>query len=184
MAGILVGLFGVILITLLPILTKGGSVTGHITGNIFFVVQIFIWSLYTIGSRHLTSVKGYSPTTISGISFFTTTFVFGLISIFTVQQKHVAAALVPSNILLLLYLGIFVTVITYLLYQWAIKYSSATTATLNSYIGPVFAIGINCLFLGESITLAILFGLVLILSGLWMIGGSDVLQKMKGVRIR
>ena len=50
-----------------------------------------------------------------------------------------------------LHLGIFVTVAPLLLYQWTIKLSSATTASLTS-ISTGFGVIFNMIFLGEQLT--------------------------------
>jgi drug/metabolite transporter (DMT)-like permease len=177
--GITIGLIGVFFITLLPVVSRGESVSGTVLGNIFFVIQIFIWSLYTIGSRHIITTKKYSLITISCVSFLTTSIIFGFISLFTFEPRYLTAALNPRTIILLLYLGVMVTVVTYLLYQWAIKHSSATTASLNSYIGPVFAVLVNYMFLGETITSAFLFGSIFVFIGIFIVSGSGIFREAK-----
>jgi drug/metabolite transporter (DMT)-like permease len=177
--GILLGLVGVLFIALLPSITKGGSVTGTLTGNIFFVLAVLVWSLYTIGSRQAIAKKGYSPLTVSSISIFTTTIFFLCVSLFTFKSDHIPILTHPSTILIVLQLGIFATVATYLLFQYAVKHSSASTAVLGNYIGPVFSILVNVIVLGEIVTPSFLFGTALILVGVVVISGSGLLQEAK-----
>jgi drug/metabolite transporter (DMT)-like permease len=180
LAGITIGLCGVILIALLPVLEKGTAITGSLWGNTFFILAILVFPWYTVGSRRAITTLKYSPITITSISIFTTTFVFFLISLFTFRLDYIPLILEPSILWLILYLGIFVTAATYLLYQWAVKYSSATTAALGSYLQPVFAIILNIIFLHEIVTPLFLLGGIIVLAGVIIAGGVNVWREMRG----
>lgn len=180
MIGIFIGLLGVIFIVILPFIEKGVVVSGSFPGNYFFLAAIFAWSLYLIGSRHAISVKKYSPITVTSTSVFTTTFIFFLISIFTYRPLYTSVLIQPTTILLFLHLGIFVTAAAYLLVQWAILHSSATTASLNSYLQTVFGLIFNAVFLGEVITSRFLFGTALVFTGVIIASGANLFQEIKG----
>jgi drug/metabolite transporter (DMT)-like permease len=77
-------------------------------------------------------------------------------------------ALSGINPYLLLYYGAAVTVVTFLLHQWAIQHSSATTASLTNYLQPVFAFIYNTIFIGETITVEFLLGSLLVLFGVFI----------------
>jgi drug/metabolite transporter (DMT)-like permease len=177
--GILVGFTGILFIAFLPTLSQGESISGNITGNLFFVFAAVVWSFYTISSRRAIADKDYSPVTVTSMFLFTTTAVFFVVSLFTFKPSYIPALLQPSTILLVLHLGIVVTVATYLLFQWAVKHSSATTASLQNYIGPVFNILVNVAVLKETITPAFLIGAALILTGVVITSGSGLLQEVK-----
>ncbi len=177
--GICIGLVGVVFVALLPAIFRGESVTGNIRGNIFFVCAVLAWSLYTIGSRKAIANQKYSPLTVASMSIFTTGALFFIISLFTFQPHYWITLKQPSLLLLILHLGTIVTVATFLLYQWVIKHSSAGTAALGNYIGPIFAILSNVIFLGEVITPAFILGTALILIGIVVISGSGLLQEAK-----
>lgn len=177
--GILVGFAGILFIAFLPALAKGESVSGNITGNMFFIFAAVAWSFYTISSRRAIADKGYSPVAVTSIFLFVTTAVFFVISLFTFKSSYIPTLAVPSTLALVLHLGIIVTVATYLLYQWAIKHSSATTASLQNYIGPIFSILVNVTFLGETITPAFLIGTALVLVGVVIASSSGLLQEVK-----
>lgn len=176
--GIGIGFVGISFIALLPVITHGALI-GTLSGNIFFVFAIIVWALYTIGSRRAISVKGYSPLTVTAVFFFTATAVFFVVSLFTFQPRYLPILAQPSTLLLVLHLGIFVTVVTYLLYQWAIKHSSATTASLQNYIGPIFSILVNVAILKETITPAFVAGTALVLIGVVITESSGLLQEIK-----
>jgi drug/metabolite transporter (DMT)-like permease len=178
--GISIGLCGVTLIALLPLLEKGAGVTGSLPGNIFFFLAILVFPMYTILSRRAIATQGYSPITITGVSLFTTAAVFFVISLFTFNPRQLPQLVQPNIIILLLYLGIFVTALSYLLYQWAVKHSSATTVSLSSNLQPVFAIILNIIFLGESITPMFLLGGAIVISGVAIAGGGTMWREMRG----
>ncbi|MCX6791481.1 MAG: DMT family transporter [Candidatus Gottesmanbacteria bacterium] len=178
-AGIILGLIGVLFIALLPVITKGESITGNIQGNLFFLLAALVWALYTVGSRNSIAAKGYSPLTVTSVFMFTACIVFAFISVFTFQSRYIGIIAQPSIILLVLHLGTLVTVFTYLLFQWAVKHSSATTASLQHYIGPIFSILVNVTVLKETVTPAFLVGTALVLIGVVIANGSGLLQEVK-----
>ncbi len=180
LTGIIIGLIGVLVIVILPAIEKGQVISGGFPGNFFFVGAVLVWSFYTIGSRRAIDKQGYSPITVTGISIFTTTAVFFIISLFTFRTSYIQPLTNPFIVLLILHLGIFVTVATYLLFQWAVKHSSATTASFNVYLQPFFAVFFNILFLGEHITLPFILGTILVGIGVFVAGGSQTLREVRG----
>lgn len=166
LTGIVIGLFGALLIGVLPSFEKGQRISGDLTGNVFFGLAMLSWAFYTIGSRHLISSKKITGFQLSSISIFLSALIFGATSSVHWKQSYVSLLSSPTNLLLFLHLGILVTVATYLLYQWSIQHSSATTASLNLYIQPVFAVLFNMLFLGERITTGFIIGSVFVFLGI------------------
>jgi drug/metabolite transporter (DMT)-like permease len=162
--GIGIGLFGALLISLLPVLEKGSQINGDILGNLFIFFAMVFWAIYTIGSQHAIR-RGYSPITITSMSLFVSAFIFCIITLLTYHGNLLISFSRPDTLLLLLHLSLLVTVATYLLYQWAIKHSSGTTASLNIYLQPVFGLGINALLLGERVTTGLLIGSTFVILG-------------------
>jgi drug/metabolite transporter (DMT)-like permease len=177
--GIFIGLCGVVLVALLPALEKGANITGSFPGNIFFFLAILIFPLYTIFSRRATATLRYSPITVTSVSIFTTTVVFFFISLVTFNPQKLPLLFTPTILLLSLYLGIAVTASTYLLYQWAIKYSSATTAALGSYLQPVFGIVLNIIFLHETVTPLFLTAGAIVLTGVFIASGETAWREIR-----
>ena len=81
--------------------------------------------------------------------------------------------------LIIIQLGIFVTVATYLLLQWAIKHSSAPTAALNQYLQPIFAVIFNFFFLGERVTTGFVFGSIIVFAGVFLATGERFFAEVK-----
>src|SRR3989344_1873463 len=180
--GILIGFLGVLIIVLLPLLEKGEPFAGDLWGNILIIIATLCWTFYTIGSRYLISYKKYSPLSITTVSLITSTCIFFILTLIFPQPQYMSTFTKPLNLVLILHLAILVTVAAYLLFQWAIKHSSATTASFNNYLQPVFGFVLNSTFLGEQMTLGFFIGSVLVLTGVFLASGMAVLKELKNVR--
>lgn len=178
-SGILLGFCGVFFITVLPFFEKQGIQTGDFLGNLLIVIASFTWAIYTVGSRHLTAKKGYSPITISAISIIFSAIIFFFITILTSKQNYIQPIFNFNNFLLIIHLALLVTVATYLLFQWAIKHSSATITSLNNYLQPVLAVWLNVIFLGEKLSLGFILGSLLVIFGVFIATGSQLTQELK-----
>lgn len=159
--GVFLGLAGATVISILPLWETGTRVTGDLVGNLLILAAVFSWAIYTVGSKRIIA-QGYSPVTITATSFFVSTIIFFFITITTFKGNLLMPFQDMTSLILLIHLAILVTVATYLLYQWAIKHSSATTASLNVYLQPVFGIIINAALLGESVTPGFIVGGILV----------------------
>ena len=177
--GILVGLAGVLTIIILPTIETGQSVSGDLRGNLFYLLAVAVWSLYIIGSRKASAVFDHSPLTISSLSIFASCVLFGTITLFTWKPSYVQILSQTSIWLIIIHLGVFVTVATLILYQWAIKLSSATTASLTTHLQPVFSIIFNILFLGEQLTSGFVLGSIVVFAGVFLATGERLLSEVK-----
>lgn len=177
-AGIILGLIGALFIAVLPVVEHGQHLSGDLGGNLFVLVAVLCWSGYTIGSRHMLSSKRTTPITMTAVSIFVSTVIFALLSIIQWKPMYLSA-LTSVNIVIIIQLGVFVTVATYLLLQWAIKHSSATTASLGHYLGPVFAVSFNILFLEERLTAGFVIGSIVVLTGVFLATGERFLAEVK-----
>lgn len=177
--GILIGLLGVLCVAVLPSLGTGETISGDMQGNIFYLCAVAGWSLYIVGSRKAIAQDNISPLELSAAAIFTSTVVFSTLALFFYQAHYTPALTQPNMILLFLYLGIFITVVPYLLFQWAIKHSSATTPSLKQYLEAVFSVLFNILFLGEVATPGFVAGSALVFIGLFATTGSAVIQEAR-----
>lgn len=173
-AGIALGLVGVLCILVLPSVEKTHVLVGDIGGNILVFIAACSWALYTIGSRYLTVQKHHDPMTISTVSISLTAIITLIISASTSQLNILTLLDNPKSLLLVVHLALFVTVGMYLLYQYAIKHLSATTASFSNYIGPVFSFTINAIILGERLTPGFIVGSILVFAGTFLASGSRI----------
>ena len=149
--GILLGLFGVAGVMLLPVLEGTASVSGNPVGNLLIFCAAFCWTLYIVSSRNAISNKGYEPLTVTTFSMTGAFLVFVLLTLILPHRPIIPAVFSGFHPWLLLYYGALVTAVTFLIHQWAIKHSSATTASLTSYLQPMFAFVYNGVFIGEKL---------------------------------
>ncbi|MBI5449377.1 DMT family transporter, partial [Candidatus Gottesmanbacteria bacterium] len=175
-AGILLGLTGILIILLLPLLDQRGVLVGDTLGNLLIIGAMIGFALFTVHSRYLIDKKSYHPMTVTGFSLIASAGFF-FVLILTIPHEPILPNLgIPSVAVLALYMAIFVTVLPYVLYQWTIKHSSATTASLTTYIQPVFAFLFNGILLGEIITPGFLVGSALVFSGVFLATGSGLVR--------
>ncbi len=128
-------------------------------GHIFALVCAFLWGLYTVLIRKVSPIN----MNIIGISYGVGAF-FSL----TLHLKYEAFILPNlSQVLILLYYGIFISFIAFCLWSKAIQKGKAVLLTLSSYFKPVVSLLLLCLFKLASfnLELGLACGMVL-LSGL------------------
>jgi drug/metabolite transporter (DMT)-like permease len=68
-------------------------------------------------------------------------------------------------VLAVIALGLLCTAVAFMLYYWLIDHIGEERAALSNYLTPAFALFYGVLLLGESLTIAAVVGLVLIISG-------------------
>ncbi|MBI5448708.1 DMT family transporter, partial [Candidatus Gottesmanbacteria bacterium] len=67
-AGILLGLTGILIILLLPLLDQRGVLVGDPLGNLLIIGAMIGFALFTVHSRYLIDKKSYHPMTVTGFS--------------------------------------------------------------------------------------------------------------------
>jgi len=165
---IAIGFIGVTTILILPILEKGEHISGDFLGNLVIVIAVISFSMYTVGSRYLMNVKHYSAITITSMSLFVTMIVTGICTVFSPSGFQWIPLLHPQTFIIFLHMAILVTVVTYLLYEWAIEFSSPLTASFNIYLQTVFSILLAVVILNESLTAGFIGGSALVFIGLML----------------
>jgi drug/metabolite transporter (DMT)-like permease len=180
--GVMLGLLGVILIVILPILKREQSLNGDPLGNIFILCAVASWTYFIVSSRELIIKKNYEPLTVTTLAMTGTFCIFLLATLLIPHRPFISVALTGMHPFILLYYGVIVTALTFLLHQWAIKYSSATTASLTNYLQPLFAFVYNAFFLGEKLTIEFLLGSILVLMGTILATSEQTSIYMKSFR--
>jgi len=173
--GILIGLTGALIIIIIPALKNNEMLFGNFSGNFIVFIAVCCFACYTTGSRYLSRHKKYSPVYLISISFFVSTILFFFIIIFQGFQI-LMPAFTFANIALLTYMGFFVTVATFFLYQWAIKHSSANTASLMTYLQPPSAFFLAWIFLGSPLAWEFVLGTTLAFTGIFLATSKNKLR--------
>lgn len=182
MAGIILGFLGVLFIILLPVFQGKQAINGDPFGNILILCAVVSWTYYIVSSRELITRKHYEPAIITTFSITGSFIAFLLLTFLLPHRQFLAATFAGIHPWLILYYGAGVTAVTFLIHQWAIKHSSATTASLTNYLQPVFGFVYNGLFIGEKLTVEFIAGSVLVLLGTFLATSEQTSSMMKSFR--
>lgn len=175
-SGILIGLVGALIVIIIPAVKSDEALFGSFWGNVIIFFAVCCWAAYTTGSRYLSKDREYSPVSLMAFSFFTSTALFIAIAAFQ-GFELLLPALTVTNMLLLIYLGFFVTVATFFLYQWAIKHSSANTASLMTYLQPPSGFFLAWIFLGSTLAWEFVVGTAIAFFGVFSATSGNRFKK-------
>lgn len=164
--GILISFIGTIIVIIQPLLENGLFHSRNIFGNILILLATLSWVSYTILAKELK--QKYD--TLTKTYFF---FLVGVVSFLPLSYKSIFDLnfylnLPLSAVLGILFEGIFATVIAYLLFNWSLKFVSATKSGVISYLIPITSIIISILFLGEKFTTPFLIGASIVAVGIFL----------------
>ena len=163
-AGILVAAFGV-----LVIMSKGSlsfSGRGFAAGEIFMVLSVFSWGLFSVLSRK--ALQKSEPSLAMGY-----TILFGWLyssgPFFWTGGYREIPAIAPSGWANILFLGVFCSAAAYLFWYDALRELPASEVGVFLYVNPVVAVTLSVLFLGEPMTLSMIAGGALVFLGVWFV---------------
>lgn len=168
--GIAIGLAGAFIVIVLPII-EASIFSGNLTGNLLILTAVFTFSAYTILSKRFQ--KKFTPIQLT-IGFCVTTAISMIIISLPSLPYQISqiSNLTQQGILSILYISIFGTAILYVLYQYAIKHSSATLASTVLYLQPLSTITWSYFVLGERLTLGFIAGGILSIIGTLIVARS------------
>lgn len=158
--GLIIAFIGVLLVIIREDFTLSGSPMGF--GLLFMAVAVGV--VYTMILKRIS--RDYSPYTM--VTYQNLLGLGGFIPLFLiVDLKHVLTVIPTSDVLIaLLLLALLPTTLAYILYAYAVREIGAANASMFSNILPVFTAVFAWLFLNEVITLRVLSGILLVISGL------------------
>ncbi len=179
--GIVVGLFGAILVVVFPLFEKGQMVGGTIMGNMLIYAAVVSWTLYIIFSKSAGSKKSYSPIMATFINLLVTTIASGAAALITHQNFSIQSFEKPYYLSTYLYSVFGITILTFFLFQWAIRYVSATTASMKEYLQLLGGITINIIVLHESLTFTYAVGAFLVCIGVYFATRGALVQSRTAI---
>jgi drug/metabolite transporter (DMT)-like permease len=168
--GIILAMCGVLVINVLGAAAHGEHGSAPLLGNVLVFGAVIGEALFTI-FRKLTAQR------ISPLENAMLVTVFGLL-IFLPLGIYEAASydfsrLSTDNLLALLYYGVGVTTVAYILWFSGVEKVPASTAAVFTGVLPVSTVILSVLFLGEQSTTAHLVGLGCVLGGIGLIARSE-----------
>ena len=164
--GIIISFFGTIIIVIQPILENGFFRLENSLGNIFILLSMLTWVVYTILNKEINKI--YDSLTIVYLSFLIGAISFLPFALKTITHPEFYLNLPITVIAILLFETIFATICSYVLFTYGVKHVSAAAAGVIQYINPIVAISASILFLGEKITWPFIVGAILIIGGIFL----------------
>ncbi len=165
--GVLVGISGMVLVVTNGIFTTVAIEGTAVTGNLLLIGASLVLSLYSMLIKKYAIIYGsIIPTWISMLSG---TFFIFIINIFRSQSPAQLLNLPTLSIVMVLYLGIIGTSLTYLIFNRALIHMPVTTATSYKLLIPVFGLILAVIFLGEQPGVATIMGIFIVVSSVYII---------------
>ena len=162
--GMLISLCGMLLIIFQGSLTNVTALRVN-AGDLLAFGAILSWAIYSVLLKRFKTVL---PPPV----FLLILIILGLPFIFVFYlweyRQHGPFGITAQNILTLLFLGIFPSIISYLCWNEGVKRAGPNTASMFFYLIPVFASFIAFVFLGESIRIYHLIGGGIIFGGFFL----------------
>lgn len=162
-AGSILGLLGVLIVLIQPILEKG--IDGSFNGNVLLILATLASIVHLFISKSLG--KKYQPITIAFYSFLLASLSF---IPFFLSDMH-AYGLPPLSLPTvggILYGAVFSSGLAYYFYYYAEEFLMPSEVSLFNYIPPIVAIIIALPLLGESLTTMYLLGALLVFMGVYI----------------
>lgn len=132
-------------------------------GDLIVFLGMVSWALYTLGLRHI-------PADINRVGLMGVQIIVGLVLLapgFAWDWMQGARpALTPGSLAALAYVGVFPSVVAYLLYNLGVARVGAARAGLFIHLMPVFGPLLSAFFLGEALHLYHLAGVCAIFAGI------------------
>lgn len=137
-------------------------------GATLLVLGLVSWALYTIGGRR--SMERFSPLTVNWTTLLAS--VLLQIPLLWTDQKMLVRGVASVSVgawIALSYLIVFATALGQQAWLYGVRGIGPSRAGIFGNLIPVSALLLSALVLGERITLRHLFGVVLILAGVWLV---------------
>lgn len=164
--GITVSFMGTLVIIIQPMIETGFFQFQNIFGNILILTAVWSWVAYTIVNKEI--CKKYDSMILAYLSFAVGAFSFLPLAAQDVFSLNFYRELSAFSAFAIIYETLFATIGAYIAFNWGLKFITATTAGIISYLHPIIAIFASILFLGEKITTPFITGALLVSVGLFL----------------
>jgi drug/metabolite transporter (DMT)-like permease len=135
---------------------------GRFWGDLCIFLSAFSLALFTvIGKKKATQ---YSPMTINTLAYCGGTIALAPLT-FYISHGFDYSTTTSTGWLSLAYMGVFAGVLAYLIYYFALQYIPASRVSAVSYLQPLGATSLAVMLLGERVTLTVVIGGILVLTG-------------------
>jgi len=158
-AGVVLGFAGVTIV----IFERGLSASmDYLFGNVMIFIAVIAWALYTVYGRKM--IVKYGPIETSALSLIGGTILF--LPVGVVSALHFSfGSLTTANWVQIGYLSIVTSVISYLLWYYALGRIEAGKVALFSNFQPIIVTALAVTLLGQTITLPFVVGGCIAIAG-------------------
>ncbi|GAA0681033.1 DMT family transporter [Marinobacterium maritimum] len=134
-------------------------------GDLWIFLAMLSWSFYTITLR-------WRPAALDGLTFFGFSVLVGVVVLLPLmlweQGGQFSVPTTEPFLLTVLYMAIFPSILSFLFWNLGVERLGAPTAGLFIHLMPMFGLLLATVFLGESLGLYHLVGILLIFTGLYI----------------
>jgi drug/metabolite transporter (DMT)-like permease len=176
-AGVSIGLLGILLIVYFSAMTKNQTIIGSLRGNLLIIIAMIGWLGFLLLSKSL--AKNFSPVDISSTSIIISFFVVLILAGGEYISGNFRFPLTFPILTSGAYMGFFGTFLPYLLYQFVIKNTASLTATMSTYIQPVMTAIMEIIFLGAQLTVPFIAGSTLVFTGIFLATTFEIYHRRK-----
>jgi drug/metabolite transporter (DMT)-like permease len=133
------------------------------TGDLWTLGASLAWAIYSVMLRK-------RPKEMDAIAFLTVLIAFGLVFSVPFYLRELLSRggfeLTPASLASLAYVAVFPSVLSFIFWNYGVDKVGANRAGIFIHLMPVFSILLAIVFLGETLQLFHLFGMLLIFSGI------------------
>jgi drug/metabolite transporter (DMT)-like permease len=146
-------------------ISHAGGAAPSVAGDAFILLSGFSLAVYSVFGKTLTSRH-------DAVTMNTFAYAGGAVAlapmIFWNARGFDFRAVTPLAWMSLLYMAVFSSVVSYLIYNFALSRMAASRVSAFSYLQPLMATAMAIPILGEHLTRSLFAGGALVLSGVWM----------------
>jgi drug/metabolite transporter (DMT)-like permease len=133
-------------------------------GNVLILLSAITWAIYSILNKRL--LNATTPLFLT-----TSSYLFGALfslPLLLVSNPEQALTYSNSSWIIILYLGIIASGLTFFLWSFALSKMEASRASIFLFLIPILSIMIGAVFLNENITIYTILGSILVLVGIYI----------------
>ena len=143
--------------------------SGHLMGDLIGLASAVSFGIFTIASKKISQKYGI-------MTILSYTFLLGLLQLlpFYILGSH-ATPLASLSLLSwssMLFLGVFCSVVCFLIYTYGLKKLRASDVAMSIYVSPLAGILLAIMLMGEALTIYTIAGGALVLAGMFLAQGE------------
>lgn len=145
-------------------------------GDLWIFGAVMSWALYSVALR-------WKPAELDGFTFFGFSVLAGVLVLLPLaiyEQGGVPLLELRSDIMMtVFYMAVFPSILSFIFWNKGVAELGAPTAGLFIHLMPLFGMALSVLFLGESVYLYQLVGILLIFTGIYLAVVAQTLKRLQ-----